>query len=264
MQREAADRIGVKLVPMDTLYEQSDFITVHTPLNDATRGLFDRETLGRCKPGVGLVNCARGGIIDEAALLEALESGQVGGVALDVYSKEPPPPELEALLQHPAAVVTPHIAASTAEAQEKVAKQVTEQVIHALKGEPVLTAVNAMAIRMAAQQEAQPYLALADQLGQFVGQLTDGHLRRVRVRCRGESARRYAEVITVAAVRGLLSCWKSEPVNYVNAPVLAEEMGLHVEEQRDTARGSFTRLSQKLSIARTTSMNCSRSKGFWM
>src|SRR5690606_29796907 len=107
-------------------------ITVHTPLTEATRGLLGRETLARCRPGVRIVNCARGGIVDEAALLEALETGQVGGAALDVYSQEPPPPALERLLRHPNVVATPHIAASTDEAQAKVAVQITEQVIAAL------------------------------------------------------------------------------------------------------------------------------------
>ena len=242
LSQEAADRIGVKLVPMETIFAESDFITIHTPLNDATRGLFNRETLAKCKKGVRLVNCARGGIIDEAALLEALESGQVGGAALDVYSKEPPPEALEALLRHPNIVVTPHIAASTEEAQEKVARQITEQVIHALKGEPVSSPVNAMAIRAASQPEVQPYLVLSDKLGRIVGQLSDGHLRRISVRCRGEVARRYTELLTLSAVKGLLSCWKSQPVNLVNAPVLAEEIGLHIEEQRDTAKGNYTNL----------------------
>ncbi len=239
---EAAERMGVTLVSLDELLEKSDFITVHTPLNDATRGLLGKENLARCKPGVRLVNCARGGILDEAALLEALESGQVGGAALDVYSQEPPPPELEALTRHPNVVATPHIAASTEEAQEKVARQVTEQVIGALKGEPVLTAVNALALRMAGQREVQPYLRLAEKLGKVAGQLADGHLRRLVVRCHGDVPHRYAEVLTIAAVKGLLGRWVEEPVNLVNAPVLAEEMGLRLEEQRASTPGGFTSL----------------------
>ena len=246
---EVAERLGVTLVPMNELLEQSDFITVHTPLNEATRGLFDAEALARCKQGVRLVNCARGGIIDEALLLEALESGQVGGAALDVYSQEPPPPALEKLLQHPKVVATPHIAASTEEAQQKVAVQITEQVILALQGEAVQTSVNAMSIRMAGQREVQPYLKLADRLGSIAGQISDGQLRRISVKCNGDVARRYAEVITVAAVKGLLTRWISEPVNLINAPLLAEEVGLQVEEQRESARGSYTNLVE---VALTT------------
>src|SRR5690606_18160980 len=150
-------------------------------LNDATRGLLNHDTLARCKKGVRIVNCARGGIVDEEALFEALESGQVGGAALDVYSQEPPPEALEKLLKHPKVIATPHIAASTEEPQEKVARQVTEQVILALRGEPVATPVNGLAIRMASQPEVQPYLKLVDRLGQIAGQLSDGHIKNITV-----------------------------------------------------------------------------------
>ncbi len=242
LSAEAAERIGVKLVSMDEIFERSDFVTIHTPLNDATRGLFNRETIARCKPGVRIVNCARGGIVDEEALLEALESGHVGGAALDVYSQEPPPEGLDALIRHPHVVATPHIAASTEEAQTKVAKQITEQVIHALRGQPVQSPVNALAIKMASQPEVQPYLSLADKLGQIVGQLGDGHMNSITVRCRGDLPRRFSEVLTIAAVKGILSRWISEPVNLINAPYLAEEMGVSIREERDTARGGYTNL----------------------
>ncbi len=239
---EAAERMGIRLVPLDAIYAESDFITFHTPLNDATRGLLNRATLAKCKPGVRVVNCARGGIVDEDALLEALESGQCGGAALDVYSKEPPPAALERLIQHPNVVATPHIAASTEEAQEKVARQITEQVIMAIQGKPVLTPVNGAAIKMAAQREVQPYLVLAEKLGRLVGQVIEGNVRSVSVRCRGEVPRRYAEVLTISALKGLLSLWRSGPVNLINAPILAEEMGLRIEEQRDTETGTYTNL----------------------
>jgi D-3-phosphoglycerate dehydrogenase / 2-oxoglutarate reductase len=239
---EVAERLDVKLVSMEEIFRESDFITMHTPLNDATRNLFNKESLKKCKKGVRLVNCARGGIINEADLLEALQSGQVGGAALDVFSKEPPPPELEALLKHPNVIATPHIAASTEEAQEKVAIQITEQVILALNGQPVNSPVNGMAIKMAAHPEVQPYLELADRLGQIAGQLIDGQLERISVRCTGDVPRRYTEVLSIAAVKGVIGRWRSEPVNLINAPYLAEEMGLAIEEQRDTAKGHYTNL----------------------
>jgi D-3-phosphoglycerate dehydrogenase len=238
LSRDVAERLGVELVPLDDIWQRADFITVHTPLNEATRGLLGPETLARCKRGVRIINCARGGIVDEAALLEALHSGQVGGAALDVYSTEPPPPGLEALIRHPKVVATPHIAASTDEAQGKVAVHVTEQLIHALRGEPVTSAVNGMAIRMAAHREVQPYLKLAEKLGLMVGQLGGGTLERLLVRCQGDVPQRYAEVLTVAAVKGLLSLFQSGTVNLVNAPVLAAAHGLRVDTQvanpRDT------------------------------
>lgn len=237
---EAAERLGIALVSLDRLWAESDFITVHTPLNDATRGLLGTETLARCKPGVRVVNCARGGIVDEAALLAALESGHVAGAALDVFSAEPPPPALGALLAHPRVVATPHIAASTDEAQEKVAVQIVEQVVRALQGQPVATPVNAGAIRMAAQPEAAPYLVLAERLGRVAAQLVDGNVTRVTVGCAGEVAGHYAEVLTVAALAGVLAWWSDEPVNLINAPALAREHGLVVEEQRRTGGGAFS------------------------
>ena len=244
LSREAAERLGVRLVDMDELLAGSDFITVHTPLNDATRGLLRKETFAQCRRGVCIVNCARGGIVEEKDLLAALDSGQVGGVALDVYSTEPPPVGLHELLRHPKVIATPHIAASTEEAQEKVAVQITEQVIRALCGEAVQTPVNALAIKMAAQPDVQPYLSLSDRLGQLIGQLGAGRIRGITVGCRGDVPRRYSEVLTVAAVRGILSKWVTEPVNLINAPFLAEDMGIHVTEERDTAPGGYTNLLQ--------------------
>ena len=242
LSKDVADRLGIELVDLDTLFENSDFITVHTPLNDATRGIVGEATLSKCKPGVRVVNCARGGIVDEKALLAALESGQVGGAALDVYSQEPPPEGLEGLLRHPNVVATPHIAASTGEAQEKVARQITEQVILALKGQPVSTAVNAMAIKMAGQREVQPYLRLADKLGSIARQLTDGKLKTVTVSCNGDIPHRYARVLTISVLKGMLNDVLSEPVNLINASVLAENMGLEIEEKRGTSTGSFSNL----------------------
>ena len=228
LTREAAERISVDLIEVDELITTSDFISVHTPLVAATRGLLNDESLQRCKRGVGIINCARGGIVDEAALLRALESGQVGGAGLDVYSSEPPPEDLQQLLAHPNVVCTPHIAASTDEAQEKVARQVTEQVIHALKGEPVQTAVNAMASKMAAQAEVKPYIVLAERLGAASRQLFKGTAESVRIRCHGDVPRRYLDVLRISALKGFLQHSWTESVNLVNAPVIAEEAGIVV------------------------------------
>ena len=246
LSSETAERLGINLVTLDEVFEKADFITVHTPLNAATRGLLCRETLALCKRGVGIINCARGGIVDEMALMEALDSGQVGGAALDVYSEEPPPKALAELLAHPNVVATPHIAASTAEAQVKVARQVTEQVVHALRGEAVHSAVNAMAIRMASQREVQPYLVLAEKLGRIAGQFCEGHLERVIVRCLGDIPQKYAEVLKISALKGLLRCSQSGPVNLINSLVLAEGLGLRVEEQRAAAQGGFTSIVEVL------------------
>lgn len=242
LSQETADRLGVELVPIEELYGRSDYITIHTPLNEHTRGMVDAEALASCKDGVRVINCARGGIVDEQDLLEAVEAGHVAGAALDVYSQEPPGEALEALIQHPDVVATPHIAASTGEAQRKVAEQITRQVINALHGESVQSPVNSMAIKMASQKEVQPYLELADQLGEVAGQLVDGSLRQITVGSHGEIVQEYAQILTIAALRGVLSNWKSEPINYVNAPVIADELGLEVEEQRRATAVNFTNL----------------------
>lgn len=240
---DVATRLDVTLTSLDEIIDRSDFITIHAPLNDETRGMIGQDELGQCKPGVRIVNCARGGIVDEKALLEALGSERVAGAALDVYSQEPPPAELTQLIQHPNVVATPHIAASTDAAQAKVARQITEQVINALEGKPVSSPVNGMAIRMAGQPEVQPYLTLADKLGQIASQLGGGRLQRLTVRCQGDVPHRYAEVLTVAGLKGALRRWAGEPVNLINAPVLAEEMGLQFTEERKSASGgSYTNL----------------------
>lgn len=239
---EVADRIGIEKVDLTEIFERSDFITFHAPLTDQTRGLVNRETIALCKDGVYFVNCARGGIVDEPALLEGLESGKVAGAALDVYAQEPPGEMEKALVAHPNVVATPHIAASTAEAQEKVARQVTEQVINALEDKPVMTPVNAEAIKMATQTEVQPFLRLAEQLGKVAVQITGGSLTRVAVRCHGNVVRRYAEVLSIAGLKGVLSQVVTQPVNYINARPIAEESGLRVVEERLDSKGDYTNL----------------------
>jgi D-3-phosphoglycerate dehydrogenase len=189
------------------------------------------------------VNCARGGIVDERDLLDALNDGEVAGAAVDVYTEEPPESDfLHDLIAHENVVATPHIAATTGAAQAKVAKQIVEQVLSALNGEPVDTPVNGMALKMAGQPEVQPYMRLADRLGQIAYQLTDENVKSLTVRCRGETPRRYAEVLSVAALRGVLNQWADEPVNFINAPVLAEDMGLRFRESREADGGSYTTL----------------------
>jgi D-3-phosphoglycerate dehydrogenase len=208
---------------------QSDVISLHAPLTGSTRGLFGRALFAACRPGVLLVNCARGGLVDESALLEALNTGQVGGAALDVYSQEPPPEELRPLFEHPNVVCTPHIAASTSEAQQKVAVQVTEQVVRGLRGETVATPVNASAIRLSSRPEVKPFVALAELLGRIVARLNAPHaIKRVTIRGAGEIPRAARDVLAVGALAGVLGELLDDRVNLVNAESLAEEAGLPV------------------------------------
>ncbi|CAN5584961.1 phosphoglycerate dehydrogenase [soil metagenome] len=239
---DQAERMGMRLMSLEKLLGEADVITVHTPLNDATRGLIDHAALAKCKRGVRIINIARGGIVDEAALLQALESGHVAGAALDVYSSEPPPEHLRPLIEHPAVVATPHIAASTDEAQEKVALHVIDQVARALAGEAVTSAVNARAISLSAQPEAQPFLTLGDRLGKLAGQLITEPVRRVIISLSGEGPVHYGDVVVASVLKGLMGLFSDEPVNLVNAGVIAREHGLRVEERREEEGDNFASL----------------------
>jgi len=246
LSEEAARALDIELLAVEDVLRRSDIITVHTPLTPETTGLLNERTIALCRRGVILVNCARGGIIDEASLLDALESGHVAGAALDVFSSEPPTDEIRTLISHPRVLATPHIAASTSEAQEKVARQVTEEVIKALRNEPVLTAVNAMAIRMASKPEVRPYLELADRLAQLVRQLFPEKATRMVLSCRGDVPHRYHDVLKVAALRGYLSSYTNRPVNLVSAPVLASEQGLRASVELCDVGGRQNRLDIRL------------------
>lgn len=242
LTQEAAEKLGIERVELDELFRRSDFISVHTPLIPATKGLLSDETLAQCKKGVRIINCARGGIVDESALLRALNSGHVAGAALDVYSSEPPTAEIRKLIEHPNVLATPHIAASTDEAQEKVAVQVTEQVINALRGEVVLTAVNAIAVRMSAQPEVKPFITLAERLGSAAEQISTGPAHRLLIRCHGDIPRRYKDVLRVVALKGYLAGNWNEPVNLVNAEMLAEAAGMKVDVETMTSGVAFSNL----------------------
>jgi D-3-phosphoglycerate dehydrogenase len=218
-----ARRLDVDLAPLEDLLPRSDVVTLHTPLTDQTRNLLDETRLGLMKPGALLVNCARGGIVDEAALLAALEAGGLGGAALDVFAEEPP--RNLALVRHPRVVCTPHIGAQTAEAQERVATDTAAMVVAALAGSLAVTAVN-LPFR-AAGAAGQAYLALAEQLGRLASSLLGGSLRSLRLDLWGIDDALRAP-LTVAAVKGALTPFLGEAVNYVNAERLAEGRGIEV------------------------------------
>ena len=237
---EIAVKLDIGLVSVDELIARSDFITVHTPLNDETRGLIDDAAIAKCKPGVRFVNCARGGIIDEGALLRGIESGKVAGAALDVFVQEPP--GNHPLLANPKVIATPHLGASTEEAQEKVAKQIAVQIADMLKDRGIAGAVNAEVVQMAMRQDVRPYIALAEKLGSLEAQLGGGKLKRVTVTTIGPSLTQSGELITAAVLKGILSRHLSEPVNLINAPVIAREMGIALSEKKDADGGSYTQL----------------------
>lgn len=240
LSEEVASKLNIELVPLNSLFERADVITVHTPLNDETKGLIGEEQIAACKKGVRIINCARGGIVDEDALLRGLESGRVGGAALDVFVEEPPTNRL--LLDHPKLIATPHLGASTEEALEKVAKQIAVQVADFLHERGISGAVNAEMIQMSLRQDLRPYVRLAEKLGSLEAQLVPGKLRKIIVTVVGLQLAQSSELISSAVLKGILSQRLTEPVNLVNAPVLGRELGVSIEEKRETDGGSYTHL----------------------
>ncbi len=234
---EAASRMGIEPVTLEELYRRSDFITVHTPLSEETRGLLNDRTLALCKKGVRLINCARGGIIDEQALLRALTAGRVGGAALDVFEKEPP--KGNPLVGHPNVVVTPHLGASTEEAQEKVAVQIAHQIADALHGRSYSGVVNGAVMELTLNKDLRPFVTLAEKLGSCAAQLGSGKLLRLTVGAAGEQALASLELVRAGVLKGVLSHLQPDPVNYISAPYLATEFGLSVQEVRESEPDTY-------------------------
>jgi D-3-phosphoglycerate dehydrogenase len=240
LSSDVAKKSNIEMVSLEELYRRSDFITVHTPLTAETKGLLADASLGMCKRGVRIINCARGGIVDEHALMRGLESGQVGGAALDVFEVEPP--VNNPLLAHPRVVATPHLGASTEEAQEKVALQIAHQVADALHGRAYAGLVNAMALQLSINEDIKPYLVLAEKLGSLVAQLTSGKIQHLTVVVTGDLVTKSLELMKAGVLKGILSHVSPDPVNFVNAPTLAAEMGLVVSEQRESVNENFASL----------------------
>jgi D-3-phosphoglycerate dehydrogenase len=231
--------LGVRLTDFATVLAESDVITVHVPLNDETENMIAAREIALMKPGVRLVNCARGGIIDEAALLAALETGHVAGAAIDVWSEEPPVSELvKRLVTHPRVVGTPHLGANTQEAQVNVAVDVARQLVAFRDGELVEHAVNVPVADRESLVAQRPFIALAELLGRFCVQLERDHVERVEVEVAGLVARRDPELLARAVLKGLLEGVTAEPVNLVNAHLVARERGLACVVRADAEAGS--------------------------
>jgi D-3-phosphoglycerate dehydrogenase / 2-oxoglutarate reductase len=219
----------VQPASFEDLLKQADFITVHVPLNDKTKGLLNRQTLAQCKPGVRVVNCARGGIIDEAALLEALEKGHVKGAALDVFEKEPPAGS--PLLSRPEVIVTPHLGASTEEAQVKVASELVSAMVEFFEKGYARHAVNLPPLEVAGQTQLLSYVSLAERLGRFLSQLGDEKVESLSITYSGEVGRLNPALLTATAVSGFLRGAGEKSASPVNAINLAAQKGLQVKEQ---------------------------------
>ena len=231
-------RLGVELMPLDALLAESDFVTLHTPLTDSTQHLIGARQLSLIKPGARLINVARGELIDEDALLEALNGDRLAGAALDVFAKEPPGDN--PLLSHPKVVATPHLGASTEEAQREVAIEAAEQVLAVLDGSPARNTVNAPFVTPEVHSVLAPYVRVAGVLGKLLTNLAEGQFVGVTVRYEGEIAEHDTAILKAAVLAGLLGQVSGEHVNLINAPILAQQRGLSVTEERNPAAQEYT------------------------
>ncbi|MEO8218129.1 MAG: phosphoglycerate dehydrogenase [Acidobacteriota bacterium] len=234
-----AEKLGVDFVSFERLLQDSDVITVHTPLTDETRGMIQAADIERMKEGVVLINCARGGIYDEASLAEGLRSGRVAAAAVDVFTEEPPPPD-HPLLTAPNIVLTPHIGANTIEAQDRVAIQTSEMVVEALRGSIFVSAVN-LPFEGLTDSNAAPLINLSEKIGVFAAQLLNEPAERVSVELWGIDER-FLRILSVASLKGLLSQRLSDSVNFVNAESIAENRGIHLSSTIHPTPVDYTNL----------------------
>lgn len=238
---EKAESLGVELVELDELLGTSDFITVHTPLTEKTKGLISLKNADKLKKGVRLVNCARGGIYEEKDLPELIDKGIVDGVALDVYSAEPPSDEVYEVLKHPRIICTPHLGASTEEAQEKVAQQIAQQMADALEKKSFKGSLNSKSISLITNKEVQPFLELAEKLGSVAIQLAPEHTSDFSFEYSG-ACTKYADVLTDSILKGMLSQHVSEAINLINARVYALDRGFKIKETTSSSTKTYNDL----------------------
>ena len=238
---EYAAKLNIELLPLHENFIRADFITIHSSLNESTRNLISKKTLDLMKQGVIIINCARGGIINEADLAEAILSGKVSTAALDVFETEPVNAD-NPLLKLEQVIATPHIAASTNEAQEKVAIQIAEQIVEWKQTGKLEGAVNASAVKLAQAPGVRSYLALAEKLGATLAQMAPAQAGKMTVRTSGEFLHTFNEVITAAALKGLLDVRQSKDTNYINAFTMAKECGISLEQKFEKENPDYTNL----------------------
>ncbi len=236
LSEERATDLGVEKVELDDLLSRADFITLHVPLTDKTKNILSKEALAKTKKGVRIVNCARGGLVDEAAMRAALESGHVAGAAFDVFSSEPAKENV--LFGAPNVICTPHLGAATTEAQENVALQVAEQMADYLLTGAVTNALNMPSISAEDAPRLKPFVTLAEQLGSFAGQLTETGIKAIRLEYAGDVAEMNTKALSSAAIAGVLRPLLQD-VNMVSAPAIARERGILIEEVRREQQGAY-------------------------
>ncbi len=241
LAKERAEEMGVAMVDLDELFRRADIISLHTPLTPETRGIINAQAIEKMKPGVLIVNCARGGIVNEGDLFEALKTTRVAAAAFDVFEEEPVKPDNQ-LLTLDNFICTPHIGAQTTEAQENVAIGIAEQIVDYFTRGVAKGAVNIPSVAPELLPRLQPYLTLAERLGSLQTQLCQGGIERVTAEYSGEVATLAVAPLTIAVLKGLLTPIMEHPVNYVNAPIVAKERGIEVKEVRSSDAGDFTSL----------------------
>jgi D-3-phosphoglycerate dehydrogenase len=239
---DAASRLGVQLVELDDLIKEAEIISIHTPLTPETKDLINKDTFPKMKDGVILINCARGGIVNEADLAVALKEGKIGGAALDVYVHEPPAPDHELFSIDDNVVFTPHLGASTQEAQEKVGIAMAEQIVDFLENGVVTNAVNMPSLSIDVLKRMKPYLVLLEKLGSLQGQLCKGGVEEIRIEYRGDVSEFDVSPLTVASLKGFLTPIMDVVVSFVNAPVIAKDKGIKVVESKSSESEDYTSL----------------------
>lgn len=238
---ESGSKLGIELVNLDKLFTQSDIVSVHVPLSSETKYLISSQTLSKCKNGVKIINCARGGIVNENDLLTALDSGKVSAAALDVFEKEPPDFSHK-IFNHPKVICTPHLGASTEEAQEKVAIQIAEQITDFFSQNKMAGVVNASGLESISNTEIFPYLKLAESLGKIYVQMIRNPLRQVNINLSGTMLHSSSSLLSAALLKGLLTRLLTENVNFVNSTFLAKEMGIKINETKSGENLNYTNL----------------------
>ncbi|WP_348619954.1 phosphoglycerate dehydrogenase [Paenibacillus polymyxa] len=241
LTEERAEKLGIKLASVDEIIRNADFMTVHTPLTPETKHMIARPQFEVMKKGMRIINCARGGVIDEMALVEAIDEGIVAGAAFDVFESEPPAQD-HPFLSHPKIIVTPHLGASTVEAQENVAIDVSEQVLHILRDEPFKNAVNMPPVPSNVMTQLQPYFSLGEKLGSFAAQITNQAVREIQVDYAGDLSSVDTQPLTRYILKGVLSRHLGSDVNIVNSVHLAKTRDIHLVVSQAPATKGFTNL----------------------
>lgn len=241
LTEDRAEKLGVTLGSVDDVSSKADFITVHTPLTNETKHIIAKPQFELMKQGVRIINCARGGIIDEKALIEAVDQGIVAGAAFDVFESEPPAAD-HPFLNNPKIIVTPHLGASTIEAQENVAVDVSEEVLHILRNQPFKNAVNMPPVAPSVMNKLQPYFVLAEKMGSFLAQMTEGAVQEININFSGELSDVDTAPLTRQIVKGVLSYHLGSEVNIVNSMHLAKSREINIVRQKSSATKGFTNL----------------------